>query len=66
MALTLQMLDRRKMHNLRNKGKLGYVDSKKCRSMRKESRNGTAVKDICQRSQDKVSSKSQATQSLFS
>lgn len=40
--------------------------AKKCRSIRKECRNGMAVKDICRRSQDKVSSKNQATQSLFS
>lgn len=36
MALTLQLMDRRKIHNLRDRGKLGCVESKKGNSMRGE------------------------------
>lgn len=58
MALTLQVMDRRKTHNLRKRGQLGYKESKNHRNMREDCRNGTAVKDICDRSQEKVRGKS--------
>ena len=61
MALTLQVMDRRKTHNLRDRGELGYVESRNCRSVRGDCRNGMAVKDICGRSQEKVRGKRQTS-----
>lgn len=61
----MEVLDRRKTHNLRYKRKLGCADSKKHRSMSKDCRNGTGVKGICGRCQEKVSSNSQAIESIF-
>lgn len=61
MALTLQVMDRRKTHNLSDRRKLGYVESKNLRSMRGDCRSGMAVKDIRGRSQEKVRGKSQTS-----
>lgn len=53
-ALTLQVIAKRKTHNLRDRGKLASVESKNCRNVSGDCRNVVAVKDICGRSQEKV------------